>query len=130
MPDGGYFSELQYTDLLAGNYIPSPDMLIQFNEIVQTINPSSSTPADNFKAEENNSWLGKFTSWLGDSLSKIADPVNAVTGEFYIDAPDLVLNGPMPLSVRRNYLSLNRSANEFGYGWKMSYAPSLSLRTD
>jgi RHS repeat-associated protein len=130
LTDGGFLAQNNYTELVDGYHIPAPENLGQFNEINQTINPGSLLLADNYAAAENSSWFGKFTSWLGDAVGLVADPVNAVTGEFYVDAPDLTLNGPMPLSVRRNYLSLNRAANEFGYGWKMNYAPSLSVRSD
>jgi len=53
------------------------------------------------------------------------DPVNTLTGEFYIDDVDLSLPGPMPLQLRRNYGSQNLAANQLGYGWKLSYMPSL-----
>jgi RHS repeat-associated protein len=60
----------------------------------------------------------------------LADPVDAVTGEFYVDATDLVLPGPMPLTVRRNYSSQNVIANQFGIGWKLSYMPFLTVNSD
>ncbi|MEM9280994.1 MAG: DUF6531 domain-containing protein [Verrucomicrobiota bacterium] len=58
------------------------------------------------------------------------DPVDVVTGEFYIDETDLVLPGPFPLSIRRNYGSLNIGQGEFGHGWKMAYFPYLVLSDD
>jgi RHS repeat-associated protein len=57
----------------------------------------------------------------------IADPVNIMTGEFYVDAADLTLPGPLPLAIRRNYSSHNLAHNEFGYGWQMNYEPYLSV---
>ncbi|TAL05013.1 MAG: hypothetical protein EPO07_04340, partial [Verrucomicrobia bacterium] len=57
----------------------------------------------------------------------IADPVNALTGEFYIDEVDLSLPGPMPLQVRRNYGSQNLANNQLGYGWKLNYMPFLTV---
>ncbi len=66
---------------------------------------------------------------LGGITQAIADPVNAITGEFYIDALDLKLAGPMPLEIRRTYGSLNQADNTFGYGWRMSYFPYLMLST-
>jgi len=60
----------------------------------------------------------------------IMDPVNSVTGEFYIDALDVRLNGPMPLDIRRNYGSQNLSDGEFGYGWKLAYVPYLVVSVD
>jgi RHS repeat-associated protein len=59
--------------------------------------------------------------------SAVYDPVNSITGEFYINALDLKLNGPMPLEIRRTYGSLNQANNNFGYGWRMSYFPYLML---
>jgi RHS repeat-associated protein len=60
----------------------------------------------------------------------VTEPVNAITGEFYVDAVDLRLNGPMPLEVRRNYGSQNLADNNFGYGWRMAYFPYLTVSTD
>ena len=60
----------------------------------------------------------------------VADPVDLMTGEFYVDTTDLVLPGPMPLTVRRNYSSQNVIANQFGVGWKLSYMPFLTVNSD
>ncbi len=60
----------------------------------------------------------------------VSDPVNSVTGEFYIDNVDLKLNGPMPLQVRRNYGSQNPYSGAFGYGWKTSLVPYLVVTSD
>jgi RHS repeat-associated protein len=57
----------------------------------------------------------------------VADPVNALTGEFYIDEVDLSLPGPMPLQMRRNYGSQNLANNQLGYGWKLNYMPYLTV---
>lgn len=65
-----------------------------------------------------------------DGSQRISDPVNLMTGEFYIDAPDITLPGPMPLQIRRNYGSQNLAENEFGFGWKISYVPFLSVGTN
>ncbi len=64
---------------------------------------------------------------ISSIVGKIADPVSAVTGEFYVDAVDLTLPGPMPLSIRRNYSSQSLSDNEFGHGWKLAYFPYLVI---
>jgi RHS repeat-associated protein len=66
----------------------------------------------------------------GDKGNFIAEPVEAMTGEFYVDSTDLTLPGPMPLQVRRNYGSQNLAENEFGFGWKISYVPFLSQNTN
>ncbi len=65
-----------------------------------------------------------------DQSQQVSEPVNMMTGEFYIDAPDITLPGPMPLQIRRNYGSQNLAENEFGFGWKMSYVPFLSVSSD
>ncbi len=36
----------------------------------------------------------------------------------------------MPLQIRRNYGSQNLAENEFGFGWKISYVPFLSVGTN
>ena len=69
-------------------------------------------------------------SAYNDASTRASDPVNVMNGEFYVDAVDLSLPGPMPLQIRRNYGSLNLAENEFGFGWKMNYVPFLSLGTN
>jgi RHS repeat-associated protein len=60
-----------------------------------------------------------------DEGSLISDPVNLVTGEFYINTVDLeIATGAQPLRVARNYSSRHVGSNEFGIGWlpaKSSY---------
>ncbi len=73
------------------------------------------------------SYKGNFWSEVGQAVS---DPVNSITGEFYVDAVDIRLEGPMPLEIRRNYSSLNKASNEFGYGWKWGYFPYLMVASD
>lgn len=60
-------------------------------------------------------------------IGQVGDPVNALTGEFYIDEVDMSLPGPMPLQVRRNYGSQNLAPNQLGYSWKLNYMPYLSV---
>lgn len=55
----------------------------------------------------------------------IADPVDIISGAFYIDEVDMVLPGVFPLSIRRNYNSQNPLRGSFGYGWKLSLNPTL-----
>jgi RHS repeat-associated protein len=59
--------------------------------------------------------------------NSIADPVFPMTGEFHDDETDLQLPGPIPLALRRNYSSQNLADNQFGYGWKLSIMPYLSI---
>lgn len=65
--------------------------------------------------------------WFEDAVQFVFDPVSVLTGEFYHDAEDLVLPGPMPLVVRRNYASQNLADNHFGYGWKLAHFPCLAI---
>lgn len=61
----------------------------------------------------------------------VADPVNVVTGEFYIHVVDLTLNGPMPFEIGRNYSSQNvADSTDFGHGWKSSHFPYLLMSRD
>lgn len=89
--------------------------------------------ANSYQQLSNSGYAGG-TSWFGTMVSSVAtaisDPVHAVTGEFYVDALDLHLPGPMPLEIRRNYTSQNLADNEFGYGWKMAYFPYLVVSVD
>ena len=67
---------------------------------------------------------------LKSSLEMVADPVDVISGAFYIDEADLTLQGPFPLEVRRNYSSGNFSPGFFGYGWKLSLNPFLYEERD
>jgi len=49
----------------------------------------------------------------------VADPVDVVTGAFYVDEVDLTLPGPFPLQIRRNYSNQNPLPGLFGFGWKL-----------
>ena len=69
-------------------------------------------------------------STYNDGSQQVVEPVNMMTGEFYVDAPDITLPGPMPLQIRRNYGSQNLAENEFGFGWRMSDTPFLSVGTN
>jgi YD repeat-containing protein len=71
--------------------------------------------------------MGSFNS---DKSSFVSEPVNVMTGEFYVDTTDLTLPGPMPLQIRRNYSSQNLAENEFGFGWKINYVPFLTVGTN
>ncbi len=55
----------------------------------------------------------------------VADPVDVITGAFYVDEVDLTLLGPFPLEVRRNYNNQNPLPGVFGCGWKLSLNPVL-----
>ena len=78
----------------------------------------------------NNGTVSTQPSTYNDGSQRVSDPVNMMTGEFYVDAPDITLPGPMPLQIRRNYGSQNLAENEFGFGWRMSDMPFLSVGTN
>lgn len=58
------------------------------------------------------------------------DPVDFVTGAFYIDEVDLRLPGPLPMEVRRNYSSHNLGDGGLGFGWQVAYFPYLVIGAD
>lgn len=64
------------------------------------------------------------------SLETVSDPVDVVTGAFYVDEVDLTLPGPFQLEVRRNYSSLNPLPGLLGCGWKLSLNPVLYEEED
>jgi RHS repeat-associated protein len=74
--------------------------------------------------------FGSSTGWMQTAWQAVEDPVDPVSGGFYVDAADLTLPGPFPLQLRRNYLSQNATANQFGYGWKINFMPYLVLTTN
>ncbi len=82
------------------------------------------------QAENDRGFWGWVQNTAQQVAGTVADPVGVVSGEFYHDEVDLSLPGPMPLQLRRNYSSLNLAENQFGHGWKINYAPFLSLSTD
>lgn len=104
----------------------------------------SGTLASNYRAAESRGSIGStsFFGALGNSIRSIgsaigtiasqiggfvSDPVDVVTGDFYVDAVDLTLPGPMPLTLRRNYSSLSVADGEFGHGWKSSILPFIGV---
>src|SRR5439155_13758013 len=92
--------------------------------------PSGSTPADSTQASADAGLFGRAVAWMENAGAKVFDPVSIVSGDFYVDAVDLTLPGPFPLELRRNYLSRNLDANQFGYGWKQNFMPYLVLTTN
>ena len=55
----------------------------------------------------------------------IADPIDIISGAFYIDEVDLTIPGPLSLQLRRNYNSQNPLPSILGYGWKLGLNPTL-----
>jgi len=105
--------------------------LIQDNQIANTFNISTAVNPQNnaadFSASQQPGFLGRVEDAVSQTWSEVADPVQTVTGEFYVDETDLTLPGPIPLSLRRNYSSQNLADNQFGAGWKFSIMPYLSV---
>ncbi|NNM43192.1 MAG: hypothetical protein HKM07_02490 [Chlamydiae bacterium] len=60
----------------------------------------------------------------------VNDPVDVVTGAFYIDEVDLTLPGSFPLEIRRNYNNQNPIQGKLGVGWKLSLNPYLVEESD
>ena len=68
--------------------------------------------------------------FYGKLKNFVMDPVSVVTGEFYVNAVDLKLAGPMPLEVRRIYSSQSSVNENLGHGWRLSYFSYLALSSD
>ncbi len=130
----------------------APNVNTAYHLSFDNFNSNTSVTTNSFQQSWSNSWasnhgitsVSNFTyneavintvtygsvgrsSWVGDVFKAAADPVDMVTGAFYVDQVDLALNGPFPLSIRRNYSSRNQDDNYFGYGWKLSMIPFLVL---
>jgi len=90
---------------------------LQFPE--QSILPSSSS------SPGTKEWASDVRPWYKSLWDHVSDPVDTVTGAFYIDETDLVLPGTFPLSIRRNYNSRNPLMGNLGCGWKLSLNPFL-----
>jgi RHS repeat-associated protein len=70
-------------------------------------------------------WKDDVRSIFKAMVNYVGDPVDIVTGAFYIDETDLTLPGPFSLSIRRNYNSQNPLIGDLGCGWKLSLNPLL-----
>jgi RHS repeat-associated protein len=121
-----------YTQILDNTYTIDPANVILDTDVnsllgLQNLGTPAQTTAQDFETTEDTGLLGN-TSDAGAQIgTRTADPVNTITGEFYVDETDLHLAGPIPLSLRRNYSSQNLANNQFGTGWKLSIMPYLSV---
>jgi RHS repeat-associated protein len=118
--------------LIAANKLGSGQLnadpaFLQAGIQIQLSYGTSGSALDTYNQIFNTGAAGSQPSAYNDSSQRASDPVNVMNGEFYVDALDLSLPGPMPLQIRRNYGSQNIAENEFGFGWKISYVPFLSL---
>jgi RHS repeat-associated protein len=118
-----------YTGLVNNQEHLDPS-LTAVNSVAQMEFGTSGSSADTYNTLYNTGAGGSQSSAYNDPSQRASDPVNVMNGEYYIDAADLTLPGPMPLQIRRNYGSQNLAENEFGFGWKISYVPFLSLGTN
>lgn len=80
--------------------------------------------------ENKKRWDSDIRAAFKSVWNSVADPVDVVTGAFYIDEIDLVLPGPFPLEIRRNYSSQNLQLGLLGVGWKLSLNPFLIEQED
>ncbi|MEI8364971.1 MAG: DUF6531 domain-containing protein [Parachlamydiaceae bacterium] len=147
MMQGGYGSRLQ-NDFLklihkeelqlvsnGGTYSCLPSNTIPlFNGVSNQLLPdiTFTDPSKNFWTNSSQWNTPLATSIKADvrhehksSFDMVADPVDIVSGAFYVDETDLTLRGSFPLEIRRNYNSQNPVPNCLGHGWKMSLNPYL-----
>jgi RHS repeat-associated protein len=118
------------SETAAGDYAISPtDSTIAINNAQVEGLPAGTTDQNIATVDETVAQAGSIGgSAVGnEQYEQVGDPVNNITGEFYVDETDLALPGPIPLALRRNYSSENQANNQFGYGWKLSIMPYLSL---
>ncbi|MBM3207413.1 MAG: hypothetical protein FJZ57_02250, partial [Chlamydiae bacterium] len=76
-------------------------------------------------AIDTSTWRDDVRSFYKTVINQVADPVDVVTGAFYIDETDLIFSGPISHAIRRNYNSQNPLLTEMGYGWKININPFL-----
>jgi len=102
---------------------------IEAGQILNQNNISGTTGTGLLVGADNGN-VGTSTSFWRGVGQTVAEPVDVPSGAFYSDEVDLTLPGPFPLQLRRNYVSQNLSANEFGYCWKMNFTPYLVVTTN
>ena len=142
--NGGFgrsITQKTFDDLLKnrGNNIPSPNYIVSapldslyFEKI---FSPSKSTNPSTPNIKIGPISIGSLfqTDIRGlyrDRNGLIADPVDVITGAFYIDEVDLSIPGHFPLQVRRNYSNQNTNETVLGFGWKFSLNPYLFEEDD
>lgn len=116
----------QYNDL---SYVANPNQSLQSILTGLVLSGAPSSYAISYANLVDSGLVGTKTDYRdgNGTIAHVADPVNALTGEFYVDEVDLSLPGPMPLQLRRNYGSQNLAPNQLGFGWKLNYMPYLSV---
>jgi len=92
---------------------------IQFpSQVAQPPAATQSEPGTTALKDDVRPWYKAAYNWVGD-------PVDTVTGAFYIDEVDLALPGSFPIAIRRNYNSQNPLIGNLGCSWKLSLNPFL-----
>ncbi len=88
------------------------------------------------KAKDAAAWnirtQAPFTNAAARTVHTAGDPIDLVTGEFYLDEPaDLAAKtrGRLMFGVARSYRSQLEYNGPFGYGWAWSHADSLTVRS-
>lgn len=82
------------------------------------------TRAESFKSKPDN-YKSDIRPALKTAWDVVDDPVDVVTGAYYIDEIDLSLPGPFPIELRRNYNNQNPILTPLGHGWKIGLNPTL-----
>jgi RHS repeat-associated protein len=90
----------------------------------------SDTQTHAFSATEKSTpgtknWISDVRASLKNGWNFVEDPIDVVSGAFFIDEIDLILPGSFPLTIRRNYNSQNPLIGDLGCGWKLSLNPFL-----
>jgi YD repeat-containing protein len=118
-----------YNNLQNGSVQLDPTFAQAESTLSATYGTSANAP-NSYVEMYNSGTADTAASANNDKSNFVQEPVNVLSGEFYVDASDLTLPGPMPLEIGRNYSSQNLAENEFGFGWKINYVPFLSLGTN
>lgn len=117
------------SQIKSGDFVNTPFTLLSTADISTLLSYASGTSdtalSQNLLAAKLYGYMTP--NFLAQNLLTSSDPVNNITGEFYVDETDMQLPGPIPLTLRRNYSSQDIADNQFGHGWKLSIMPYLSL---
>jgi RHS repeat-associated protein len=117
-------------NLLLNNQANMDPNYLLAGQVLPTWFGEAGSPAFTWAQVYNQGAASSEVAAYNDLTKRVLDPVDAMTGEFYVDATDISLPGPMPLQIRRNYGSQNLVENQFGFGWKISYVPFLGMNTN
>ena len=71
--------------------------------------------------------LGTFPSRIGQWIQRRFDPVDAVNGCMLLEATDIELPGPIPLSWKRTWYSDSEIIGHLGHGMRCSFEMELNV---